>query len=81
MMPPTRAPDPHGQAALMLCESLLYLLVEGGVIGKERAAEAIDAIIDLQREMIDNDEAADASRTALGLLQSIAQSLLAVPKA
>jgi hypothetical protein len=29
--------EPHGQAALMLCESLLHLLVEEGVITKTKA--------------------------------------------
>jgi len=35
------SPDSHGQAALMLCESLLHLLVEQNVITKEKAIEMI----------------------------------------
>ena len=36
------APDPDGQVSLMLCESILHLLVEEGVISKEKALEACD---------------------------------------
>jgi hypothetical protein len=45
------APDPHGQVALMLCESLLHVLVEQHVITQEKAIEAIDGIAELTREM------------------------------
>jgi hypothetical protein len=44
------APDPHGQVALMLCESLLHLLVEQHVITLEQAIEAIDGIAELTHE-------------------------------
>ena len=36
--------DPHGQAALMLCESLMLLLVENRVINKDRAIEAVSNV-------------------------------------
>jgi len=38
------APDPHGQVALMLCESLFHVLVEQQIITREQAIEAIEAI-------------------------------------
>ena len=44
------APDPHGQVALMLCESLLHLLVEQHVITLEQAIEAIEGIAELTHE-------------------------------
>jgi hypothetical protein len=39
--------DPTGQVSLMLCESILHLLVEEGVITKEKALEAIDGVMEL----------------------------------
>ena len=44
-------PDPHGQVALILCESLLHLLVEQHVITQEKAIEALDGLTELTREM------------------------------
>ena len=43
-------PDPDGQLSLMLCESILHILVEEGVISKEKALEAIDGVVELGRE-------------------------------
>ena len=43
--------DPHGQAALMLCESLMLLLVENRVINKDRAIEAVSNVMDVKREI------------------------------
>ena len=44
-------PDPHGQAALMLCESLMLLLVKEGVILKDDAIGAVGDIVDVKREI------------------------------
>jgi hypothetical protein len=44
------APDPHGQVALMLCESLFHVLVEQHVITRETAIEAIEGVAELTRE-------------------------------
>jgi hypothetical protein len=44
------APDPDGQVGLMLCESILHLLVEEGVISNEKALGAINGVVELTRE-------------------------------
>jgi hypothetical protein len=47
------APDPQGQIALMLCESLFHVLVEQQIITREQAIEAIEGVAELAREMRD----------------------------
>lgn len=71
-------PDPHGQAALMLCESLTLLLVERGVIHKDQATEAIDDVIDVKREIAGTRESVVVSMTSIALLRDVAQSIAAV---
>lgn len=71
------APDAHGEAALMLCESLIYLLVEQGLLDGEKVAEAIEGVITIKREMAGRSETVAASRTAIGLLTTIGLSLRA----
>jgi hypothetical protein len=51
------SPDPHGQVALMLCESLLHLLVEGGLIPNDKALEAIAGLTELAQEIAERDKA------------------------
>ena len=75
MITPTS--DAHGQAALMLCESLAYLLVEAGVLGREAVADAIEGVIEVQQGMAGREEQAGSCRTAVGLLTTIALSLRA----
>jgi hypothetical protein len=70
-------PDPHGQAALILCESLLFLLIEQSVIGKDRAAEAIGDAIDVKQELAGTNESVVVSMESIGLLRAVARSLLA----
>ena len=43
--------DPQGRVALMLCESVLHVLVEEGVLTKEKAIEAIETVAELTREI------------------------------
>ncbi len=66
-MPPA---DPDGVVALMLCESLLHVLVEEGVITKERAMGAIETVSELTREMTED----VTSCNARSLIQRIAHS-------
>ena len=54
MREPWVAPDPHGQVVLMFCESLLHVLVEEGVVPREKVIEAIDLVADLVRERAQN---------------------------
>jgi hypothetical protein len=62
--------DPHGEIALMLCESLLHVLVEEGVFPKEKALEAIATVVELVREM-------GETRAAVKIIEDIAQSFTA----
>jgi hypothetical protein len=70
-------PDPHGQAALMLVESLLLLLVEGGVLRKEQVVEAIDGVVELKQEMAATSESVVVSIASIGLLRAVSGSLSA----
>ncbi|WP_428375485.1 hypothetical protein [Lichenicoccus sp.] len=72
-------PDPHGQAALMLCESVALILIERGVIAKEQMLEAIGGVIDVKREMAGTDESVVVSVRSISLLQAVARSLSAAP--
>jgi hypothetical protein len=66
------APDADGQVALMLCESILHILVEEGVISSGKALEAIDSVVELAREN-EVGQPRSASRSAVHLIEAIAQ--------
>ena len=68
-------PDPHGQAALMLCESLMLLLVEEGIIRKDQAVEAINDVIEVKQEIAGVSESVVVSVASIGLLQGVARSI------
>jgi hypothetical protein len=65
--------DPQGRVALMLCETMLHVLVEEGVITKGKALEAINTVAELTREMADGNPTS-APRIAADLVHSIAES-------
>ena len=67
-------PDPDGQLSLMLCESILHILVEDGVISKEKALEAIDGVVQLARENDEIGRRPSASRSAVQLIEAIART-------
>ncbi|WP_120010723.1 hypothetical protein [Teichococcus vastitatis] len=71
----TLTPDPHGQAAFMLCEALALLLVENGVIPKEQVTGAIDGIIELKQEIAGRTESVVVSVASIGLLRNVSQSI------
>jgi hypothetical protein len=62
--------DRHGEIALMLCESLLHVLVEEGVLPKEKALEAIVTVAELVREM-------GETGAAVNIIEDIARSFTA----
>lgn len=78
----TLTPDPHGQAALMLSESIALLLVENGILLKSQVVDAIEGIIEVKEEIAGVSESVVVSIVSIGLLQTIAQSIAAadVPK-
>ena len=43
-------PDPQGQVALLLCESLLHVLIQQRVISREAALSAIEGLLELTQE-------------------------------
>jgi hypothetical protein len=65
--------DPQGRVALMLCESLIHVLVEEGVLTKAKAMEAIETVAELTREMADGNPGVDA-QIAADLVGAIAES-------
>jgi hypothetical protein len=69
-----RSPEPHCEVALMLCESLIHLLVEEGVIAKEKAIEAVEGVAELACEMAERDAKPDTKRAAAMLAETIAAS-------
>ena len=68
------APDADGQVSLMLCESILHILVEEGVISNEKALYAINGVVELTRENDDIGQRRSASRSAAQLIEAIAQT-------
>jgi hypothetical protein len=70
-------PDPHGQAALMLMESLLLLLVEEGVLLKEQMIDNIDGVIEVKQEIAGTSESVVVSLASIGLLRAVSASLSA----
>ena len=73
----TSNPDPHGQAALMLCEALALVLVEDGIILKERVVDAIEGVVEVKREIAGVSEDVVISMTSIGLLLAVARSIAA----
>ena len=71
----TSTPDPHGQAALMLCESLALLLIAEGILPKSQVAEAIDGIVEVKQEVAGVSESVVISVASIGLLRTIARSI------
>jgi hypothetical protein len=68
--------EPQCEIALMLCESLIHLLVEEGVIAKHKAIEAIEGVAELASEMAENGSgSASRKRNAAAHVKTIAESL------
>ena len=73
--PKVTAPDAHGQAALLLCETLTHLLIERNVLTLDEVCRAIEGIEDIAEEMVDR-AAIEGAKTTLTLLRTIRLSLL-----
>jgi hypothetical protein len=76
-------PDPYGQVALMLCESLLHELVETGVITKAQALDVIDTVVELAHEAAESDRPLGSARrkkpsqSATVIIEAIRKSFVA----
>ncbi len=64
-------PEPHGHAALLLCESLMITLVENGVITRENARDTVEHVVNVKRDGV------VVSMVSIGLLRGIERSLAA----
>jgi hypothetical protein len=73
----TQALLAEGQAALMVAESLLLVLLEAKVLDKERLVDAIETVITTKRAMLIDGNAPEVSAAAIGILSGIANSLTA----
>ena len=69
--------DPHGEVALLLCESLLHILVEQQVISREAALSAIESVHELTEESVEATAAEIGSPSPTTLIERIAASLAA----
>jgi hypothetical protein len=70
-------PDPHGQVALLLCESLLHVLVEQRVISRESALSAIESVHELTEEGVETTAAEIGGVSPTSLIERIAASFAA----
>ncbi len=70
--------DPHGQAALLLVESLIHSLVARSVISVAEAIDIVDGAAEIEAEIaMDRGDPADAQSPTSRLLTLIGDSLSA----
>jgi len=73
---PTPAADAHGEAAILLIESLIHGLVARAVLSRDEAVELVAVAIDARIEIAaDRGEGEDPHDPALALLSAIRASL------
>lgn len=73
---PLREPDAHGQAAMLLVESLLHALIARAVINVEEAIEIVDTAAEVKAEVAaDLGDSPQTMRHSLALLEAISRSL------
>jgi hypothetical protein len=70
-------PDPHGQVALLLCESLLHVLIEQRVISREAALSAIESVHELTEENAEATAAEIGNVSPTALIKRIVASFAA----
>lgn len=69
-------PDPHGQAALVLMESLLHGLIEKSMLTTRDALAIVERAAEVKAEIApDLGDTPEALRKSLALLDAIAASL------
>lgn len=68
-------PDPHGQAALLLVESLIHVMVENGLLTREEALDAVRTSTEVKTEIAEGDrEPRPVALASLALLKEICLS-------
>jgi hypothetical protein len=58
----------------MLCESVLHVLVEEGVLTKTKAIEAIETVLELTRDAAEAAPLQKTNQAAVSLVEAIAES-------
>lgn len=73
---PLREPDAHGQAALLLVESLIHALIGRAVLTVEEAIEIVEVAAEVKAEVAaELGDSPATMRHSLALLESISRSL------
>lgn len=73
-------PDAHGQAALLLSESILHALVEANALSTDEALSVIQTACEVKVEVAQrNGESSARMEESLGLLQAIRTSFNGYP--
>ncbi|RST31295.1 hypothetical protein HMF7854_10950 [Sphingomonas ginkgonis] len=76
VLDPRLSPDPHGQAAMLLVESLIHGLIGQSVISVAQAIEIVEIAADVKEEIgADLGDTPDALQKSLNLLNAIRSSL------
>jgi hypothetical protein len=70
-------PDPTGQASLMLCEALIHMLIEKGLLSKQEVSDVIAGVEEIAHEIDSRTEPDVIRQPTSGLLQAIRQSVQA----
>lgn len=74
--PPGSSPDAHGQAAMLLVESLIHTLIARSVITVPDAIEIIEVAAEVRRDVgADHAETEATLARSITLLENISQSL------
>jgi hypothetical protein len=69
----------EGEAALVLMESLLLMLVEKGVLDRDEVVQSVESLVEMKRQMAAEEGGPPLSRIAAGILIGVANSLNAAP--
>lgn len=73
-LPRPAEPDAHGQAALLLTESILHALVEAGVLTATQALSAVQTAAEVKADVAtETGESEGRMLQSLGLLTAISQ--------
>lgn len=71
-------PDAHGQAALLLVESLLHTMVERGVLTPHDILSTVQVAAEVKRDLAESTgESRERMEQSLGLLAAIERSFVA----
>ena len=68
-------PDAHGQAAMLLVESLIHSLIARSVISVVDAVEIVETAVEINLEIAEFTVPPEAGRKSLAMLEAISTSL------